>query len=125
MLGIKAFGEARAFPYEKLVKDRLGGRAIILVVGPDGQSVRAFRAGEGDFYRIADGQGLMMDSSTGIGWNFQGCAIEGKARGNCLEKVELIADYWFDWRNYNPATTVYQKAVERPLKSARISPPLP
>ena len=114
MLGIKAFGEARAFPYdvvirEKLVKDRMGDQAIILVVGKDGQSVRAFRAGEGDFYRVDDGQGLMLDSSTGSRWNFQGCAVQGKARGNCLEKVDLIADYWFDWRNYNPATTVYQR----------------
>ncbi len=113
MLGINAFGEARAFPYdvvirEKLLKDRMGGQAMLLVVGPDGQSVRAFRAGEGDFYRIADGQGVMMDSSTGSRWNFQGCAVEGKARGDCLEKVDVIADYWFDWRNYNPATTVYR-----------------
>ena len=118
MLGISAFGEARAFPYdvvirEKLVKDRMGGQAVLLVVGPDGQSVRAFRAVEGDFYRIADGQGLMMDSSTGSRWNFQGCALEGKARGKCLEKVDVIADYWFDWRNYNPATTVYRKPQSR------------
>ena len=49
MLGIRAFGAARAFPYElvlaaKLVKDRVGGEPVLLVVGPDGQSVRAFRA---------------------------------------------------------------------------------
>ena len=114
MLGIKAFGEARAFPYdvvirEKLVKDRMGGQPVLLVVGPDGQSVRAFRTGEVDFYRLANGQGLMMDSATGSRWNFQGCAVEGKARGNCLEQLGVIADYWFDWRNYNPGTTVYRK----------------
>ena len=32
---------------QKLVKDRLGGVSILIVVGPDGQSVRAFRAQTG------------------------------------------------------------------------------
>src|SRR5437763_487144 len=45
MLGVEAFGEARAFPYqqvlrEKLVQDRVGSELVILLVGPDGQSVR-------------------------------------------------------------------------------------
>ena len=36
-----------------------------------------------------------------VEWNFQGCAVSGKAAGLCLEPVEAIKDYWFDWRNYN------------------------
>ncbi len=115
MLGIHAFGAARAFPYEdvvkqKLVRDHVGPEAVLLVLGPDNQSVRAFRArlaGSGDspeFYRTEDG---MMDDATGSRWNFQGCAIDGKARGSCLESINLIKDYWFDWRHYNPNTTVY------------------
>src|SRR5580693_7140039 len=48
MLGIQAFGASRAFLYdqvirEKLVKDRMGGQPVLLVVGSDGESVRAFR----------------------------------------------------------------------------------
>ena len=50
-----------------------------------------------------------MDSATGSEWNFQGCAISGKAKGQCLEPVPMLKDYWFDWRNYNPKTTVYGK----------------
>jgi hypothetical protein len=127
MLGIRAFGTARAFPYDmvvelKLVQDRVGPEPVLLVVGPDGQSVRAFRArvpnGNGltEFYRTLDNQTalpggpsipLMMDDATGSKWNFQGCAIEGKAKGACLERVEVIKDYWFDWREYNPNTTVF------------------
>jgi hypothetical protein len=49
-----------------------------------------------------------MDASTGSKWNFQGCATEGKAVGSCLDPVYVIKDYWFDWRNYNPTTTVYK-----------------
>ena len=48
LLGIQAFGASRAFPYdaviqEKLVLDRVGAEPVLLVVGPDGQSVRVFR----------------------------------------------------------------------------------
>ena len=48
MLGIQAFGASRAFLYEqvikeKLVKDHVGAEPVLLVTGPDDQSVRAFR----------------------------------------------------------------------------------
>ncbi len=116
MLGIQAFGASRAYLYdqvirEKLVMDRVGAEPVLLVVGSDGQSVRAFRdripgvQGASDFYRKPDG--LLMDATTGSEWNFRGCAISGKAIGACLEPVEMLKDYWFDWRNYNPATSVY------------------
>ena len=63
MLGIQAFGASRAFLYdqvikEKLVKDHVGAEPVLLVVGPDDQSVRAFRDripgvdGAPDFYRM-------------------------------------------------------------------------
>lgn len=112
MLGIQAFGAARAFPYqavlrEKLVKDHVGAEPVILVVGPDNQSVRVFRTHD-DFFRTEEnGSWFLMDAATGSKWNFQGCATEGKSKGTCLESVYFIKDYWFDWRNYNPATTIY------------------
>ena len=112
MLGIQAFGASRAFPYEtvlreKLVKDHVGSEPVILVVGPDNQSIRAFRA-RADFYRTSEpGSFFLMDDATGSKWNFQGCATEGKAKGACLDRIDVIKDYWFDWRNYNPKTTVY------------------
>ena len=97
------------------MKDHVGAEPVLLVVGPDGQSVRAFHdripgiAGAPDFYRMPAVQtgALLMDAATGSEWNFRGCAISGKSKGVCLEPVEMIKDYWFDWRNYNPATTIY------------------
>ena len=122
MLGIQAFGASRAFLYdqvirEKLVQDHVGAEPVLLVVGSDGQSVRAFRdripgiQGAPDFYRVPGNKpgALLMDAATGSEWDFQGCAISGKAKGLCLEPVEVIKDYWFDWRNYNPSTTIYGK----------------
>ena len=162
MLGIRAFGASRAFPYgevlkEKLVLDHVGSEAVLLVVGPDGQSVRAFRdripapadaadansaaganggSAGGDhapaFYRTLDDSQshptdaawlrqavaapIMMDEATASAWNFQGCAVSGKSTGACLDAVEVMKDYWFDWRNYNPATTVYARPSETPTK---------
>jgi hypothetical protein len=117
MLGIREFGAARAFPYEevlkeKLVQDQVGGEPILLVLGPDGKSVRAFWVGVqgGDFYLLNEaGRALMMDSHTGSRWDFTGCAVDGKSKGQCLRKLDVIADFWFNWRNYNPATTVYRR----------------
>ena len=116
LLGVRASGASRAFLYdqvlrEKLIQDRVGGEPVLLVVAADGQSVRAFRdripgvPGAPDFYRKPDG--VLLDAATGSQWNFQGCAVSGKAQGQCLTPVDIIKDYWFDWRNYNPATTVY------------------
>ncbi len=129
MLGIHAFGASRAFPYgavlrEKLIQDRVGTEPILLVVGGDNRSVRAFREripgveGTPQFYRIIDNPtdtrpdelrsgALLMDAQTGSQWDFQGCAVAGQSKGLCLNHVDVIKDYWFDWRNYNVETTVY------------------
>lgn len=117
VLGIRGFGASRAFLHDvvlaqKLLKDRVGREPVLLVVGPDGQSIRAFRGripgveGEPEFYRMQDNRAFMMDGSTGSQWNFQGCAIDGRLKGVCLERLDVIKDYWFDWRHYNPGTTV-------------------
>ncbi len=33
--------------------------------------------------------------------------MNGKFKGDCLKQLDVIKDYWFDWRNYNADTTVY------------------
>jgi hypothetical protein len=117
MLTLNAFGEARAWRYEQvkqeqLVADQLGSEPLLLVVGRDGESVRAFHptSSTGDaaeFFRTPNGDAIMIDSATGSRWNFKGCAIDGKLKGTCLEQLSVMKDFWFDWRNYHPNTTVY------------------
>lgn len=120
ILGIRLESDSRAFLYsrviqERLVKDRVGTVPVLLVVGPDGESVRAFRdripglEGEPDFYRLAGSGAVMMDAASGSEWNFQGCAVSGKCKGLCLQRIPMLKDYWFDWRNYNPRTTIRGK----------------
>ena len=128
MLGASAFDASRAYPMktilaEKLIKDHLGDEPVIVVLGPDNTSVRVFRnyvphaSYEPDFYRYLDPRyksnparmPLLTDAATGSEWNFQGCAVTGPAKGACLEQIPAIKDYWFDWRNYHPDTTVFNR----------------
>ncbi len=118
MLGLHAGGAARAFPYETvrretLILDQVGSEPVLLVLGPDKESVRAFSRtlpggrGVADFYRVTDEDGLMVDSIAASHWDFRGCASGGPMKGVCLAPIEAIKDYWFDWREYNPETTVF------------------
>ena len=51
---------------------------------------------------------ILLDTLTASQWNFQGCAISGPSQGKCLNRVPALKDYWFDWRNYHPETTIYK-----------------
>lgn len=110
VLGVNIDGESRAYPVErifvtKLVEDRLGGEPIIIVAGTDGKSIRVFRA-RSEFYKTGD---TLMDSETGSEWSFNGCAVSGSRTGTCLPPVDALKDYWFDWRNYHPTTTIFRR----------------
>ena len=118
VLGVEAFGASRAYPVKrimtaKLLEDRLGGEPILIVLGPDGRSIRVFQARlpqqerAGEYYRTSDA--LFMDSETGSEWNFGGCAVSGKQTGACLKPVYALKDYWFDWRNYHAETTIFRR----------------
>ena len=117
VLGIAIGQQARAFPLTKVrgatpVMDRVAGTSVALVTGPDNVSVRIFRAqlhgNDIELYRDAGSEWRLIDSN-GNTWNFAGCATDGPAKGKCLEKINYLKDYWFDWKNYNPQTTVYSR----------------
>jgi Protein of unknown function (DUF3179) len=52
---------------------------------------------------------ILLDTTTASEWNFQGCAISGPSQGKCLDRVPALKDYWFDWRNYHPDTSIYKR----------------
>jgi hypothetical protein len=116
MLGVVVNGKARAYPMErvlaeKLILDRVGPTPLIVLVGPDAKSIRVFEASS-DFFRDAipsQDNAIMTDSATGSRWAFNGCAVSGEAKGQCLKPVTALKDYWFDWQLYHPDTTVFRK----------------
>ncbi len=194
VVGVEVDGASRAYPWDKFVKqspivDHVGGKPLLLAVGPDGKSFRAFVSRidgkDADFFLKRDPETdssaqvetvapgtvhgdtaasgtsspkhvataasavppgrspaaagtdpaasgskpdpssstppatqavppappkpwILLDTSTASEWNFQGCAISGPAQGKCLDRIPILKDYWFDWRNYHPDTTVYK-----------------
>jgi hypothetical protein len=116
VMGLDVNDAARAYPADTILKqspieDRVGGTPVVVMVGPDGKSIRAFisRLDGADlelFKKTATSDWGLIDSS-GSEWNFRGCAVSGPAAGKCLEPVPVLKDYWFDWRNYHPNTTIY------------------
>ncbi len=118
VIGLNIAGAARAYPWETFVKqspvvDRVNGTPLLLVLGPDGKSFRVFVSRidghDAEFFLQGDTKDwTLVDSTTASQWNFQGCATAGPAQGKCLDRVPALKDYWFDWRNYHPDTTVYK-----------------
>jgi hypothetical protein len=118
VIGLAIDGSARAYPWETFVKqspvlDRVNGTPLLMALGPDGKSFRAFVARidghDAEFFLQAGAQPWsLLDTLTNSQWNFQGCATSGPAQGKCLVRVPALKDYWFDWRNYHPETTVYK-----------------
>jgi hypothetical protein len=118
MIGVTVAGQSKAYPIEtvlaaKVIQDRVEGSPVVVVVGPDGASIRAFAVdAEADGTRLtfAGGEGdvAMRDAQTGSAWNFQGCAVEGKLAGRCLKEIDAHKDYWFDWMNHHPWSAVFR-----------------
>jgi hypothetical protein len=123
VLGIEVGGKSKAYPLEVLQKqgpiiDVVGSVPIVLVLGEDGRSVRAFeRTLDGRrlefFQKTGENRAVLcpepqlIDAETGSTWNFEGKAIDGPLAGRQLKKIFVLEDYWFDWRIYHPDTSIY------------------
>ena len=118
VIGLTIHSAARAYPWETFVKqspvlDRVNSTPLLLVLGPDGKSFRVFLSRidghDAEFFLQGDTKDwTLIDATTASQWNFQGCATSGPAQGKCLDRIPALKDYWFDWRNYHPETTVYK-----------------
>jgi len=124
VIGLTVGGTARAYPWESFatespIVDRVNGMPLLLLLGPDRKSFRVFVSRidghDTEFFlqSNADVQAgqkdwNLLDTTTASQWNFQGCATSGPAQGKCLDRVPALKDYWFDWRNYHPDTSVYK-----------------
>jgi hypothetical protein len=121
VIGLTLNDTARAYPWDTFTKqspiaDRVKGTPLLVALGPDGKSFRVFVARidgkDAEFFLQADApekkDWAMLDTTTASQWNFQGCATSGPAEGKCLDRIPALKDYWFDWRNYHPDTTVYK-----------------
>ena len=118
IVGVTVNGASCAYPFEVLLKqspiiDELGHTPILIVLGDDKKSVRVFGRGVDDrklefFVKPNLSPLRLVDAESGTEWDFSGRAISGPLTGKQLTKIAVLNDYWFDWKTYNPNTTIYQ-----------------
>jgi hypothetical protein len=114
--GVTANGKSKAYPMRLIdphvpLIDTVGGVPIVIVVAED-RSVRAFRRElDGRAFEIFGSADALVDSAGGSQWDFTGTAVRGPWAGRKLEKIEVLRDYWFDWRTYHPDTTIYRAGL--------------
>jgi hypothetical protein len=111
--GVEAGGQARAYleealRSEPLVLDELGGTPILLW-SEGARSLRAFdrRLDDVTLELKLAGPGQVVDADTGSVWSFRGCATAGPRSGRCLTPLPVLWDFWFDWQQYHPDTSVH------------------
>jgi hypothetical protein len=117
VIGVRLNKSSKAYPLAALQKqspviDTVGGVPVLILLGQDNRSVRAYeRTVDGrklEFFRKAeDALPRLVDAETGSEWDFNGRAASGPFAGRQLQKVPVLEDYWFDWREYHPDSTVY------------------
>jgi hypothetical protein len=116
VVGITVNNASGAYPVAALQKqnpiiDSLGGTPLVIVLGEDGKSIRAFdRTVDGherEFFLKPNSAPLRLIDDKGTEWDFTGTALNGTLTGKQLTKIAVLKDYWFDWKTYNPKTTVY------------------
>ena len=116
ILGMTRDGASRAWPRSVIrarwpVASELGGVPITFVLGPEQESIRAFRTDVGgeaiELFRAPGATWKLLDAQ-GDTWNFEGCATSGPRAGTCLQREPYLTDYWFDWHRYHPHTEVFR-----------------
>jgi hypothetical protein len=114
--GITVSGASSAYPVAALQKqnpiiDVIGGTPLMIVLGEDGKSIRAFErrvAGETrEFFLKPNSKPLRLIDDKGTEWDFTGTALNGALAGKQLTRIAVLKDYWFDWQTYNSQTIVY------------------
>jgi hypothetical protein len=115
VVGVEINGKSKAYPFSAIEKqnpilDTVGGKDIIILLGEDGKSVRAFeRESDGrtlEFFVKPDSKEI-VDAETASVWDFSGKAVSGALAGKELKKIAALKDYWFDWKTYHPETQLY------------------
>ena len=115
--GLTANGVAKAYPLSALeqqspIIDSVGGVQLVVVMEDDKKSVRAFEAtidGQHlEFYTKPDAKPVrLVDQETGSEWNFSGRCISGPMTGRQLKRMNVLTEYWFDWKYHHPSTAIY------------------
>jgi len=115
IVGLEAGGARRAYSLdvltkERIVNDRLGTEAVLVIYRPESDTVTAFSRLLGTraltFDRRAQ-SGDLVDVETGSRWNAYGECQDGELRGSRLDALIGVRQFWWSWAAFFPGTDVY------------------
>lgn len=116
ILGLEIDGESKAYPVsalrkERVVNDRVGKSAILVVHQPESDTTTAFdprlKGRVLKFQRASSGADQLVDLQTHSTWNAYGLCVSGKLKGSQLKPLILEPEFWFAWSEFRPKTEVY------------------
>jgi uncharacterized protein DUF3179 len=118
VVGVQIGDISKAYPLTALsadrpILDRVGASKIFIAMAQDKKSIRVFDASNHDLY-AKPGFDKFVDAATGSEWDFTGIAVSGPVEGNRLREIQWLKDYWFDWKNYHPNTSIYAITARAP-----------
>ena len=117
VVGVRLGGGVKAYSFsalgrDRVVNDRVGGVALVVVFDGPSQSGAVYRSDpDGKVLTFAAGAKAlsMVDSETGSTWDgLSGKATAGSYVGAQLEQVPITYSFWFGWVDFYPNTEVYK-----------------
>jgi len=117
VIGIEIGDTHKAYPLSALkkeivVNDKVSSTPILLVYAAGSDTTTGFSRALGGRTLTFRSVGLssFMDNETGSKWNAYGNCLDGKLKGQKLERVIPEPGSWFAWAEFHPDTEIYQAA---------------
>jgi hypothetical protein len=89
---------------ERLVNDRVGDTAVVLLADPESGAVRAFARGDRTFRLAPGGELLDQDDRR---WRIEEEALSSEAQ-KPLERLAGHQAFWFGWYGFYPGSEIYR-----------------
>jgi hypothetical protein len=114
--GLEVGREAVAYPFSALriarvVNDRVGGLAVVIVHQPSSDTTTAFEARVRNRvlrFQTANAEAsVLIDLDTQSTWNAYGLCLEGALRGTQLKPVILVPQFWFAWSQFRQGSRIF------------------
>lgn len=115
IVGVTANNREKAYDWNDLKKmrvinDTIGKIPVVLVLEEDTMSFHAFHrvvSRETLYFEWNDSLKSVVDTVTHSVWNSKGECIDGAMKGKQLKPVTAYLEYWHSWKQFHPATTMY------------------
>ena len=114
VIGVRAGGEARAFPVDAPREDApsqsiVGGFPIVILEDASGAPSLAYHRAltDGRVLDFVRRDSRVIDVQTGSVWRSDGVATDGPLRGVRLTFVTSMLTEWYGWAAFNPESTIH------------------